>query len=320
MPQGVVDAALAALSSGIETRAVLMGNPTQTDGPLYRACEIEGAPKWHVTHITGDPDDPKRSPRIDLEEARAAIKEYGRDDYAVRVNILGQFPERAADQLIGSKDVEASMALELGEAEFYREPKVLGCDVAAFGDDTSIICPRQGRAVFKLEEFRGFDSTEVAEEVIKMGLAWTADGGFVDATGVGHGVVSTLRARGYAHFGQPIHNAQRAINAVKFFNKRAENLWAVAEWIKKGGGALPKNDMLRAELCAHKYWYNKGRIVIEEKDTIKARLGRSPDRSDALALTFSGPVAARTTYVGRGSHRELITNATAPQGRTVNDV
>ena len=305
MPQGVVDAALAALSSGVETRAVLMGNPTRTDGPLYRACMTEGAPKWHVTHITGDPDDPARSPRIDIEEARAAIAEYGREDYAVMVNILGQFPKSAANQLIGTADVEASQERELQEAHYYREPKILGTDVARFGDDSSVVCPRQGKAVFKLEEFRGLDTHEVAEQVIKLGIAWGADGGFVDATGLGSGTVDTMKARGFAHLGQAVHNSQRAINSIKFFNKRAECYWLAADWIKRGGGALPKNDMLRAELCAHKYWYTKGRVVIEEKDDIKKRLGRSPDRADAFVLTFSGPIARRTQFVGVGPNREV---------------
>ena len=35
---------------------------------------------------------------------------------------------------------------------------------------------------------------------------------------------------------------------------------------------------------------NKGRLQLEEKDEIKKRLGRSPDKADALALTFAEPV------------------------------
>jgi hypothetical protein len=40
------------------------------------------------------------------------------------------------------------------------------------------------------------------------------------------------------------------------------------------------------------YTYDRdGRIQVEEKDQIKARLGRSPDLEDALMCTYAHPVA-----------------------------
>lgn len=311
MPDGVVDAALAALSGGIETRVVMMGNATRTEGPLWRACGVEAA-RWHITRITGDPDDPKRSPRIDIEEARATIAARGRDDYAVRVNILGLFPERQADKLLDQRDVEAAQSRELGESAYYREPRVMGCDVARFGGDSSVIFPRQGRACFKPKDFHGLDTVEFAEQIIKFGNTWQADGAFVDGTGVGGGVVDTLKSRGFPHLAHEINNANRAIDSEHFENRRVEMYAAAADWVKKGG-CLPADPMLAAELAAPRYWFTKNRMCLESKVDIKARLGRSPDRADAFVLTFGGVVMPRTKYVGVGARRESYVDGSSSQ-------
>lgn len=309
MPDGVVSAAEGALTSGIETRLVMMGNCTRSSGPLWNACgrdrhNADGSVRWHITRITGDPDDPDRSPRIDIEEARNEIAKRGRDDYRVMVNILGLFPERGADALLGVKDVEAAMTRELGESAYYREPKVIGCDVARYGSDDSVIFPRQGRACFRPKKFHGLDTVEFAEQVIKFAQTWGSDGGFIDGGGVGGGVVDTLRARGHANKATEVNFGSKAIDAEMYENRRAEMYFRAAEWVKSGG-CLPSIPGLAEELAAPRYWFNKRQQkCLEPKDDIKARLGRSPDLADAFVLTFAAPVVARAQYVGVGANRE----------------
>jgi hypothetical protein len=65
IPGGVFAAADASLSTGEFNRILIAGNPTQTEGPLYEACTSDRA-RWWVKEITGDPDDPKRAKRIDI--------------------------------------------------------------------------------------------------------------------------------------------------------------------------------------------------------------------------------------------------------------
>ena len=49
--------------------------------------------------------------------------------------------------------------------------------------------------------------------------------------------------------------------------------------------SLPNDDELRADLSALRYQFNQdGRIQIESKDECRKRLGRSPDRADAVVL------------------------------------
>ena len=90
----------AALASCVEGHIVQAGNPTHLEGPLYRACTSERR-LWHLTEITGDPDDPRRATRISAQWAREQIEKYGRDNPWVLVNVFGRFPPSSLDTLIG---------------------------------------------------------------------------------------------------------------------------------------------------------------------------------------------------------------------------
>ena len=103
----IMVAAEAALSSCVEGHIIQAGNPTQTSGPLYRAWRNENN-LWLVVPVTGDPDNPKRSPRISVEWARQQIAEYGIDNLWVRTNVFGEFPQTAFNSLIGADEVRAA--------------------------------------------------------------------------------------------------------------------------------------------------------------------------------------------------------------------
>lgn len=293
MPDGVVSAAEAALTSGKETKLAMAGNCTRTEGPLYRACVIDRK-LWHVVTITGDPDDPMRSPRIDIEEARLQIEKYGRDSYVVKVNILGVFPDRQPDKLLDAADVAEAMRRHVDKAVWGGMPKVIGVDVARFGDDASKFFPRQGRMSWKAKEFRGKRTTELGDELIASIQKWGAHAAMVDGTGIGTGTVDHCIGLGWGHIVHEVQFGAGASDSARFENKRAEMYWKAAEWVK-GGGSLPNDPVLAAELIAPVYWYDKkGRICLEAKSEIKARLGRSPDDADAFVCTFAvelGPVS-----------------------------
>ena len=70
--------------------------------------------------------------------------------------------------------------------------------------------------------------------------------------------------------------------------------FAACDWIR-AGGALPESEELIEELSATTYTFAKGssQLILEDKAQIKARLGRSCDLADALALTFAEPVTPK---------------------------
>ncbi len=287
MHDSVMASAEAALSSCIEGHIVQAGNPTHLEGPLYRACTANRR-LWYVCEISSDPDSPTRASRVKVEWARQQIENYGRDNPFVLINVFGQFPPASLNSLIGPDEVSEAMSRDYKPGEFDGHAKVFGIDVARFGDDSSIIFPRQGLQAFIPFQYRGMDGTQGAAQTARKWDDWKADAVFIDDTGgFGASWIDNLKRLGYSPIG--IHFAGKAINP-KFANKRSEMVFDCVNWIKSGG-ALPKIPELTAALTQTTYTFNnQGAMILEPKELIKQKLGYSPDHLDALCLTFSYPV------------------------------
>jgi hypothetical protein len=77
-----------------------------------------------------------------------------------------------------------------------------------------------------------------------------------------------------------------AVDAENYSNMRAE-LYMYLRKALKTAGIDPADAKLARELESHHFKLDsKRRIQIESKEAIKSRLGRSPDRSDALVLAL----------------------------------
>jgi len=299
-PQAIMTTAEAVFASGIETKVVAAGNPTHTTGPLYRACTTDRH-LWYVVTITGDPDDPMRSPNISLDYARQQIASYGRENPWVMVNVLGQFPPASINALLGVEDVEAAMKRHLLKHQYDFAQKRLGIDVARFGDDRTIIFPRQGLASFRPVTMRTQNTMNIAARVMRAQTQWEAELVLVDDTGHwGHGVIDALNTAHYPAIG--INYSERAIDP-RYKNRRAE-MWLEGAKAIKNGAALPNMPEVIAEFTEPTYTYVGGVFLLEEKDQIKARLGVSPDVADAYMLTYALPdmPGAMRQALGQAQH------------------
>ncbi len=290
IPDAVMATAEASLSTGIENKILQGGNPTMLEGPLYRACTTEKH-LWYLVTVTGDPDDPNRSPRISEKWAREQIEKYGRDNPWVMVNVFGQFPPTSMNALLGPDDLQAAMDRKLEEHMYHFAPKILGVDVARFGDDRTVIASRQGLdGAHPPQVLRGERTDAIAGAIARRFDDWSADHIFVDDTGGwGAGVIDALIRLGY-----PVTAANSSSKAFspRYMNKRAEMAFEAAEWVKKGG-SLPSglNEVVQ-EATAAEYFFNAGRLQIIDKSIIKQIIGRSPDIWDAYCLTFYSSVAS----------------------------
>jgi len=146
---------------------------------LYRACNQERA-LWHIVEVTGDPDDPKRSPRISIEWAREQIERYGADNPWVLVNVFGKFPPSSLNSLLGPDEVQAAMVRKLRPDMHNWAQMRLGVDVARFGDDRSVIFPRQGLAAFVPVIMRGVRTTDIAARVAQLKIEHKSECELID--------------------------------------------------------------------------------------------------------------------------------------------
>jgi phage terminase large subunit len=111
----------------------------------------------------------------------------------------------------------------------------------------------------------------------------------VDEIGIGAGVVDRLKEQG-----APVRGLNVAAKSSDdmYFNKRSEVWFNMADWLKYG--SIPKDYELMADLTAPQYRYeSNGKYRVEKKDETKKRLGRSPDRADAVILAVQATAGGR---------------------------
>lgn len=286
-PTGILVTAQAIASTkDTEARLVVAGNPTRAEGPLWTICQTAARSDWYVVVITGDPDDPQRSPRIDVEWARKLIALWGREHAWVKVNVLGEFPDRPFDKLFSADELERCVRRAPRPELYSREARILGVDVAYFGDDRSVFQPRQGPVAFPAKVYRKQDTMYLAEELARAYERWPFQVAFIDLTGIGAGTHDRAKQLGVPIVG--IYPGGGAAEE-RFENKRAEIWFRTADWVKDA--AIPNDPELIAELCAPSYKISKkGRLQLEAKEDLKKRGLASPDKADALTLTFAQPV------------------------------
>ena len=246
-----------------------------------------GADNWFCQRLTVD-DTGLVSP-TQIEDERKA----GMSEGKIRQEFYCSFEAESDDQLIAFDLVQAAQAREIA-TQVYEE-KVIGVDVARFGDDKSVIYFRQGRdgAPLPYERHSGIDTMTLAAKVATWIQRWHPDSVFVDDGGVGGGVVDRLRQLGFAvtgvNFGGKSDAPRTGERAV---NKRTE-MWLTARaWLETG--RMPCDELLAAELTAPAYRYDANNaIALEKKEDMRKRGVPSPDVADAFCLTFAYPVAAR---------------------------
>lgn len=294
IPTTVLRAAEQALSTCTVGKIVQSGNPISLEGMLYAAATTL-AHQWRVIRITGDPDDPARSPRIDRAWAESQIQAYGRENPWVKSYILGEFPPSSLNALLGPEEVQAAMARSLPESAYRWAQARLGVDVARYGDDRTVIFARQGKRAFLPTVMRHVRdsavSTDIATAVLRLRAQHGTTTTIMDATGGwAAGAADVLRAGDPAH---PPISVQFHLPSYdqRYRNRRAELWFTLAEWVKSGGW-LPQVPELVAELSQPTYTFVNGKFQMEAKEQVKARIGRSPDLADALALTFGTPELA----------------------------
>lgn len=88
------------------------------------------------------------------------------------------------------------------------------------------------------------------------------------------------------------NSSRKADDSERFANLRAAAFWRVRERLEEHDLLLPDDPQLTEELAEIRWQVTgSGQVQIEDKEGLKARLGRSPDRADALAMSMAPEVA-----------------------------
>jgi hypothetical protein len=250
--------------------------------------------------------------------------EWGQDSPAWQALIMGEFPSQAEQALFPADLVR--MAMEMNEIDkdsgkTYAElsgwdipdgAPELGVDMARFGGDSTVATPRRGGWVDKQVVWNKVDLMTSADRILDLidPLDFNARVD-IDDTGNGGGTTDRLvQLKNQSLLsGQPVHQYQIAAynfsskemmgNPLKFHDITAELYWNLRTQFLNKNIALHYDEQLYNELIGRRWRINSsGKIQVESKEDYKKRTGgKSPDRSDSLALAFAGGIRKVRAYV-----------------------
>lgn len=308
IPDAIWEVAEGALTdANTEIMWIVFGNPTRNAG-RFKECFAGGkfASQWNTRKI-----DSRTVSFTNKARFEKWIAAYGEDSDFVRIRVRGEFPQTGELEFISAADVEAASKREVTTA--LTDPLALGWDVARYGSAETVGAFRKGRDARTIEwQFhRGINTVEQATKIHAAHFQYHTDGIFIDGGGVGGGVVDNVRNQHLfcyeVQFGSKddVGGAVWGIDGEKYANKRAAMWGAMRYWLRTG--AIPDDPELKSQLVGPTYWFNnRDEIQLESKEDMMADGKPSPDRADALALTFAYPLAAHAYAGGEHPRKPLV--------------
>jgi hypothetical protein len=304
--QSLWDAA-STLVSNPGSKILAIGNPDVPGGPFQRAALDPG---WVAIQVGyGDVVAAIESGDVSEELATALISEawvedrrrvWGEGSALFQSKCLGQFPTGDDSPWVV---VPSAWSLTCRNLELPLEGTVeAGIDVGAGGDRT-VVWVRQGNVALAEHVFRSPDPMATVAEIARFLNEHGVQRVKVDSIGIGWGVAGRLRELSSRHATTlverqaathhaevvPVNVARASLYPSRFLNLRAELWWEARERSRLQSWDLTRcDDDLLGELAAPRYEIldSRGKVKIEAKADVIARLGVSPDRADALLLAF----------------------------------
>jgi len=269
------------------------GNPTRNSG-AFRDCFLKMRHRWATRQI-----DSRNVSITNKQQIEQWIADYGIDSDFVKVRVRGIFPSMSAKQFIAVADVDAARGKSLRPEAYNFAPVILSCDPAWSGDDELVIAKRQGLAFSILRTIPKNDNDiQIAGILGQLEDEHNADAVFIDA-GYGTGIASAGQTLGRDW---TLVWFSGASNNPGCLNKRAEMWTSTRDWLK-AGGAIPDDDVLYSDLIGPETVPRMdGKIQLESKEDMKKRGQQSPNRGDALALTFAYQVAKKRHTPAKTTH------------------
>lgn len=298
----IMEAILGTLSGG-NNKLLMCGNPTKTSGTFYDS--FHSSRRMYRCHTVSS----EESQRTNKENIQSLIDRFGYDSNVVRVRVRGLFPKQEDDIFIPISLIESSIMTEFSP---QKSPLIhIGCDVARFGDDKTIIGYKIDEKAEFYKKRQGQDTMKTADDIILLGEMLVHRYKFksetdnpipikVDDGGVGGGVVDRLRQikrndpdRFWWLEVYPVQFGKRIKH--KYYHDSTTYMMAIvknllqpfdAQGIQKPVDLiLPNDNDLIAQLSCRKYGLTEqSKIKVESKEEMKKRGLPSPDETDCVLL------------------------------------
>lgn len=271
--------------------AIAMSTPGAPTGRFYDIHRrAPGYEDWYVRHVTLE--EAIASGRISREWAEQRLRQWGEDSAVYQNRVKGEFYASDEDATIPLAWLEAAIerwhVWDRSGRPSPGGPYWTGVDVGRGGDE-SVMAMRDGW-VITLTGNRKRDTMAVVGAV--QGLGQRA---IVDVLGLGAGVYDRLRevhASPLAYTGSGKTSVRDRSGKFGFVNVRSAAYWNLRELLDPAFDpvlALPPDELMISDLTTPTWSITTGvppKYQVEKKDDVVKRLGRSPDRGDAIAMAM----------------------------------
>jgi hypothetical protein len=239
-----------------------------------------------------DPDDPRWAPDHPFWSSK----------------VEAEYPDEAANAVIRVSDLLRARRHEATDSPAARRAArhgvTLGVDLAGSDrGDESVARARQGLRLLGQATIRTADPDELEDWLIDAVDTFAATRAQIDADGIGHAYPGAVRRRRPRVAAVPIRSGVAASDAKAYANRRAEMWWHLRELLMKTGADQldfsQLDDDTAAQLLVPRYSSPKGRILVEGKDEIRKRIGRSPDSADAVIYAYADDRAGGVATLSR---------------------
>jgi len=290
------EAAEGLLTSGM-TRFLAIGNPTIPIGNFYDAFK---SPIWEKIKIScydcpnvtsGELLYPGLVTKEWIDERKI---EWGENSPIFKSRVAGDFPEEGNDTLIPLFWVERAQQTAISHSD--QDKRVLGVDVARYGDDHTAFVVMEGKQVIHLEGYQGKNTTTTVGVINKLASDFNVSLIAVDDSGVGGGVVDMLQEQKKNVL--PVNFGESAKDGERFENLKSEIFWSLREDFEQSQINIGAYHQLMAELPTILYEVtSKGRLKIVGKDKMKKLGLHSPDYADALVIAHYATYGTRNSIL-----------------------
>ena len=292
-----------AIDSWDVAKKILFGNPLRPDGPFYELYQRHVHDPDPATVVIKIPstESPairaglRRSPDgfVGLDWLEDRRREYGEDSPWWLSHVLAEFPDSAEGQLVARDWIDRAIAAIVEDDQ--TEP-VLAIDLGAGrGGDRSVLLVRTGRRLLHLEASNQWPLEETASRAAQLAQRFGIKPTRVvyDRSGLGEGFGVLLKNAGIHGAIGFLGGSEARGHQKKFENLKSASAWQMRKRLDPNQHhepfAIPHEwgAALRPELQAMTYEVTaKDKIKLTDKETITAKLGRSPDLADALIMSF----------------------------------
>lgn len=291
-----------AITTSDTCRILAIGNPDDNSSTFANVCMTD--PNWHSIKISG-----YDSPNVTGEVVPTVVKDnlitnnwimerkiaWGEQNPLFQAKVMGEFAD-SEDGLVPLSWVRQAVGRhrlwEDAGRPLVPATRIVGVDPARFGTDKTAIVVREGDIVRDVYQHAKLDTTQTTS-LVKAQLDYPKSVGIIDTIGIGAGVYDQLKAMGKtvrAFTASQKTNRRDVSGSWKFPNTRSASWWNLREMLDPALDAtlaLPDHDDLIADITSPTWQPSAGsNLIVEPKEQVRHRLGRSTDCGDALCMSL----------------------------------